>query len=85
MVTVQSKALPVSLISVVGHRVHDYIMSMWSQQADSGNFEAVVDATALRCKQQLPWWRGVAMHVGRSTVGGPGSNIALDMGRRRRQ
>lgn len=66
------------LISMLGHRVHDYIMGMWSQQADSGNFEAVVDATALRCKQQLPWWQGVAMHVGRSRMEGPARNTSLD-------
>lgn len=27
--------------------------------------EPEVDATTLRCKGQLPWWDGVAMHVGR--------------------
>lgn len=48
------------------HRVRDHIMSMWAQQAADGNFSPVVDDVVLRCKQELPWWKGIAMHVGRS-------------------
>lgn len=39
-------------------------MGLWQAQADSGRFEPQVDATTLKCKGQLPWWRGVASHVG---------------------
>lgn len=48
------------------HRVRDHIMSMWAQQAEDGSFSPVVDDVVLRCKQELPWWKGIAMHVGRS-------------------
>lgn len=58
-------------------RLHDHVMDMWQQQADSGRFEPVVDDTALRCKQQLPWWRGVAVHVGHSRPGHVRSDISV--------
>ncbi len=52
-----------------GRRIHEHIMGLWQQQASTGTFEPEVDATTLKCKAQLPWWQGVAMHVGRAATG----------------
>ena len=48
----------VMLHIVVTCRVHEHIMALWTQQNATGNFQPVVDDTALSCKARLPWWGG---------------------------
>lgn len=39
-------------------------MAMFQRQKDAGLFVPFVDETTLRCKRQLPWWKGHVQQQG---------------------